>query len=285
MEQKSKEWLKWRREGIGSSEAAAIMDVCPYNTKYMIWMDKLARSDKLVAGPHIDRGNHFEPKARAMFEMMSGDEYVPKLFVHDKHKFIRASLDGYCAEKNTLLEIKVPGLNVWNMVCKGQIPEHYMWQLEHQLMVSKADHAYFMCVKLKDNIKVYDNEIVDYKVLRYNSVRSSRERLLDEEIKFWKEYVLKKVRPDLKKMDIFVREYDTDEKIKKLWIELRDKKMIYDHLTRKLDEARVEMYQARDKITPLMEHERETAYGVQIFRNKNNGFDIRIKELYLKDNE
>lgn len=285
MEQKSKEWLRWRSEGIGSSEAAAIMDVCPYNTKYMIWMDKLGRSNKLVAGPHIDRGNHFEPKARAMFEMMSGDEYTPKLFVHDKYKFIRASLDGFCAEKNTVLEIKVPGQNVWNMVQKGEIPEHYMWQLEHQLMVSKADHAYFMCVKLKDAVKVYDNEIVDYKVLKYNSVKSSAKRLLDEEKNFWQEYVLKKVMPSLKKMDILVKEYETKEEEKKLWINLRDKKMIYDHLSQKLDEARAQMYQARDLITPMMEHERETAYGVQIFRNKNNGFDIRIKELQIKDDQ
>ena len=276
MEQKSDEWLKWRLEGIGSSEAAGVMQACPYNSRYSIWLEKTGRLTKKVEGPHIDRGNHFEPKARATFELMSGDEYAPKLFVHPKHKFLRASLDGYCEEKQTILEIKVPGVRVWNEVQKGEIPVHYMWQLEHQLMVSGAKEAYFMCVKLKDAMKVYDNEIVEHKILKYSPIKSSQKRLLDTEVEFWTNNIQKNIMPDLIKRDILMREDDDD--VKALYMELRDKKLIADHLHEQLELARLQVNAVKDRIIPKMKHEKETAFGVMLTKNSNCTYSVFLKK-------
>lgn len=208
--------------------------------------------------------------------MLSGDEYSPKLFVHSKHKFLRASLDGYNEEKKTILEIKVPGVRVWNEVQKGEIPVHYMWQLEHQLMVSGAKEAYFMCVKLKDAQKVYDNEIVEHKILKYSPIRSSQKRLLDTEIEFWTNNVQKNIMPDLIKRDILMRE--DDEEVKALYMELRDKKLIADHLSEQLDRARDEVNAVKDKIIPKMRHEKETAFGVMLTKNSNCTYSVFLKK-------
>ena len=37
MDQNSPEWHEWRRKGIGSSDAPAVMKVSPWMTPYMLW--------------------------------------------------------------------------------------------------------------------------------------------------------------------------------------------------------------------------------------------------------
>ena len=40
MEQKSEEWLDWRKKGIGSSDAPIIMGVSPWKTPFELWEEK-----------------------------------------------------------------------------------------------------------------------------------------------------------------------------------------------------------------------------------------------------
>jgi predicted phage-related endonuclease len=44
-----------------------------------------------------------------------------------------------------LLEIKCPfkrrDSTLWKTVAEGRLPEHYQWQVQHQLMVTKAEVA------------------------------------------------------------------------------------------------------------------------------------------------
>ena len=56
-----------------------------------------------------------------------------------------ASLDGLTLGGDRLVEIKVPfkgrDSTLWKTVEAGCLPEHYQWQVQHQLMVTKAKVA------------------------------------------------------------------------------------------------------------------------------------------------
>src|SRR5689334_10559418 len=39
------EWLAWRREGIGASDAATVADLNPFNTRPALYLDKIGLLD------------------------------------------------------------------------------------------------------------------------------------------------------------------------------------------------------------------------------------------------
>jgi predicted phage-related endonuclease len=58
-----------------------------------------------------------------------------------------ASLDGISLSGDLILEVKCPAKGrsseTWQAVEAGSVPEHYYWQVQHQLMVTKAGKAHF----------------------------------------------------------------------------------------------------------------------------------------------
>ncbi len=38
-EQRSEEWLKLRREGLGASDIPAVLGISPYKTPYQLWAE------------------------------------------------------------------------------------------------------------------------------------------------------------------------------------------------------------------------------------------------------
>jgi predicted phage-related endonuclease len=56
-----------------------------------------------------------------------------------------ASLDGLTLAGDRIVEIKCPlkgrDSTLWKTIAAGRLPEHYQYQVQHQLMVTKADIA------------------------------------------------------------------------------------------------------------------------------------------------
>lgn len=156
--QNSKDWYAWRDTGIGASEIAVIMGVSPYGTRFELWAQKL----KLLAKPEFNpfaaaamkRGHDLEPVARERFEKLQGKEYPALNCEHQEFNFIRASLDGYNAEENAVLEIKCPGKVDHAAAKKGFVPEKYEIQVQAQLAISGAAFGYYVSFDGKDDLVV-----------------------------------------------------------------------------------------------------------------------------------
>ena len=110
MQDKSEEWLEWRRKGIGSSDAPIIMGVSDYATPYELWLEKTGKSKRDNTTNFIqDKGNRAEAFIRARIELETGLEYPPQQCEHYQDRFLRASLDGrekiegHCPERQLLL--------------------------------------------------------------------------------------------------------------------------------------------------------------------------------------
>lgn len=145
--QNSKDWLTWRTGGIGASNAAAVLGISPWTSPFELWLQMTNTCKQPDFHPNaikaMQRGTELEPVARALFEKSVGAAYPPITGEHDTYAFIRASLDGYNAELNRLLEIKCPGKEDHGKALKGKIPDKYYPQLQQQFLVSGASSGIY----------------------------------------------------------------------------------------------------------------------------------------------
>jgi len=140
--QGSPEWLDYRRSRRNASETAAVMGLSPWSTPYQLWLEKTGRASAKVTQA-MQRGTDLEPAARAAYEDQTGLIMQPLVLEAGQYS---ASLDGMTLDGDLVLEIKCPlrgtRSDLWQDVLGGQVPEHYLAQVQHQLMVTGAALAH-----------------------------------------------------------------------------------------------------------------------------------------------
>lgn len=147
------EWLKARRNSIGSSDIAVILGVSPWRTPLQLWEEKTATGEpELTTNWAQARGIELEPEARDQYEQITGRRYPPRSFTHPEAPNFTCSMDGFDDESYTGVEIKCPGKRDHEAAKAGGIPEKYIPQIEWQYFVSNA--------KKIDYVSYYENEIV-----------------------------------------------------------------------------------------------------------------------------
>lgn len=134
-QQGSPEWLEWRKGGIGSSDAPAIMGISPWKTAFQLWRETLGLANKPEFNSAMERGLELEPLAREIAEMISDVNFKPCLRVHKVFPWMRASLDGLSEDGKIAIEIKCTSQKNHELAKNGQIPEYYYPQLQHQICV------------------------------------------------------------------------------------------------------------------------------------------------------
>lgn len=148
VQQNSKEWLSWRGKGLGASNAPTIMGVSPWCSPFELWLEMLGMKNRPPAAEFavraMVRGTNLEPEARKLFEKEQGAAYPALSASHDDHEFIRASFDGYNAERNEILEIKCPGKADHDKAKAGKVPDKYFPQLQQQFLVSGAEKGWYV---------------------------------------------------------------------------------------------------------------------------------------------
>ena len=136
--QGSAEWHEHRRRYRNASDTPVVLGVSPWQTPYQLWQHKLGLCTPEVT-PAMLRGTQLEPAARAAYEARTGLVMQPLVLVDGEYS---ASLDGLTLGGERILEIKCPlkgrDSALWKSIEAGQLPEHYRWQVEHQLMVTGA---------------------------------------------------------------------------------------------------------------------------------------------------
>jgi putative phage-type endonuclease len=139
--QGSAEWHEHRRRHRNASETPIVLRVSPWQTPYQLWQHKLGLNEPEATAAML-RGTELEPAARAAYEARTGLVMQPLVLVDGEYS---ASLDGLTLGGERLVEIKCPfkgrDSTLWKTVEAGRLPEHYQWQVQHQLMVTKAEAA------------------------------------------------------------------------------------------------------------------------------------------------
>lgn len=198
-------WLA-ARQGIGGSDASAVLGLNPYKTNQELWMEKTGQrtapdiSDK----DYVQYGHAAEPLLRGLFAL-DYPEYKVEYFGdnmirNEKYPWAHASLDGELTDQNGrkgILEIKTTNIlqSMQREKWKEQIPDNYYIQVLHYLMVTE-----YAFVELRAQLKsVWQDQIRistrDYHIER-SEVEDDIELLKKEEEKFW-QMVQKKQKPAL----------------------------------------------------------------------------------------
>jgi len=185
LEQNTPEWLAWRKQHVGGSDAAKLLFLHPYDDlpkdRLTLWMDKTGRlKEKPKTNGDfmtpMQRGQVLEPEARERYCIEAG-EFAPPVCMEctdEGLEFMGASLDGWTGER--AVELKCPSnARSYLDVKERKIPEHFRIQCQHNMHVAQAEYC---------DLGVYFNGDLAVVTLEYD-VEFVHQQLLPIEREFW----------------------------------------------------------------------------------------------------
>lgn len=148
--QGSPEWHDHRKNHCNASEAGAVMGVNPWNPRNPHELALVKCGDmKIFQSKAMEYGHKHEEDARLAAEDEYKEIFVPHVVVREIDGVpYAASLDGLTIDGKTILEAKCPysgkESKTWRDAARGVVSDHYLWQIQHQLMVSGAESCVFI---------------------------------------------------------------------------------------------------------------------------------------------
>lgn len=127
------EWLEFRKDFIGASDAPIIMELSPWSTPYQLWQEKLGLIQSKPMNWAMQRGNDLEAIALETYNNMTGNNAYPDIVFNPIHPWAMASLDGISLDRKLVVEIKCPGKTDHDLAADGKVPEKYYAQIQHQM--------------------------------------------------------------------------------------------------------------------------------------------------------
>ncbi len=186
------QWLELRRQGLGGSDASVVMRKNPYRSILQLWEEKTGRM------PIEDKGNEYtywgdvmEPLIRKEFAKRTGLNVRQKhaMILHPKYPFLFADVDGIVTDGNgekCIFEAKTVSQYKSDQWEGGQIPEEYMYQVQHYMEVCGMDKTYIAGL-------IGGNRFVFHVIYRDENIIKE---LLDAEVSFWNDCVLADHKPE-----------------------------------------------------------------------------------------
>lgn len=182
------EWLQYRKQGIGGSDAGAICGLNPYRTAMQVYYDKTSDKIEEIDNEAMRQGREFEDYVARRFVEATGKKVrrANYMFQDETYPFMLADVDRMIVGENAGLECKTASPYLSDKWQDGKIPIHYQLQCYHYMSVCDAD-AWYVAVL------IYGRE---FKVYRLERDEEIIENLIRLETNFWENHVLKRVLPD-----------------------------------------------------------------------------------------
>lgn len=140
------EWLDFRKDGIGGSDASVVCGINRYKSPVELWMEKTGRQPHQETGESAYWGTQLEPLVREEFTKRTGIKVKLAKYIlqNEEFPFMQANLDGVCYDPNfgdCIFEAKTASafkLGEW----ENSIPDEYMLQIQHYMAVTGFKGAY-----------------------------------------------------------------------------------------------------------------------------------------------
>lgn len=183
-----KEWLKYRKRGIGGSDAGAVCGLNPYRTAMQVYQDKISEEIEEVDNEAMRQGREFEDYVAKRFMEATGKKVrrANAMFYNEENPFMLADVDRMVVGENAGLECKTASPYMEDKWKDGNIPLSYQIQCYHYMAVCNADAWYLAVV-------IYGREFKYYKIERDEAVIAD---LIQIEKAFWENHVMKQQIPD-----------------------------------------------------------------------------------------
>lgn len=140
------DWLEYRKQGIGGSDASVVCGISRYKSPVELWMEKTNQIPCQEAGEAAYWGTQLEAMVRTEFSKRTGVEVrrVLQLLQSAEYPFMLANLDGVCEHPDLgtcVFEAKTASAykaGEWD----DAIPDEYMLQIQHYMAVTGYQGAY-----------------------------------------------------------------------------------------------------------------------------------------------
>lgn len=201
------EWLKYRKQGIGGSDAGAVCGLNPYRTAISVYQDKISDDIEDIDNEAMRQGREFEDYVARRFMEATGKKVrrANAMFYDENNPFMLADVDRMVVGENAGLECKTASPFMADKWKDGNIPMSYQIQCYHYMSVCNADAWYIAVV-------IYGREFKFYKIERDQQIIDD---LIQIEKDFWENNVERKVMPDpdgSKVADSVIAEYFKESK-------------------------------------------------------------------------
>ena len=141
-----KEWLEYRKQGIGGSDASVVCGMNRYKSSIELWMEKTDQLPYQEAGEAAYWGTQLEELVRLEFTKRTKIEVkqVKQLLKSKEYPFMMANLDGVCEHPDygtCIFEAKTASayrMREW----EDSIPDEYQLQIQHYMAVTGFQGAY-----------------------------------------------------------------------------------------------------------------------------------------------
>ena len=183
-----KEWLRYRKGGIGGSDAGAVCGLNPYRTAMEVYYDKTSDEIEEIDNEAMRQGREFEEYVARRFMEATGKKVrrANALYYDERYPFMYADVDRLVVGENAGLECKTASPYMADQWKGGKIPLSYQIQCYHYMSVFQADAWYIA-------VLIYGKEFQFHRIERDEAVISD---LMHIEENFWKEHVEKKILPE-----------------------------------------------------------------------------------------
>ncbi|MBM6753051.1 YqaJ viral recombinase family protein [Mediterraneibacter glycyrrhizinilyticus] len=182
-----KSWLRYRKRGIGGSDAGAVCGLNPYRTAIQVYYDKTSEEIEEIDNEAMRQGRELEEYVARRFCEASGKKVrrANALLYDEKNPFMLADVDRMIVGENAGLECKTASPYMADQWKEGSIPVSYQIQCYHYMAVCGVDAWYIA-------VLIYGREFKYYRIERDDEVI---ENLIRIEKEFWNNHVLSRVMP------------------------------------------------------------------------------------------
>lgn len=203
------EFLQRRKQGIGGSDAAAILGVSKWRTPYQVFLEKTGQM------PDIPETNIEAKTWGTMLEHVIGQYFADdaqktiqttdEMFFHKDYNFLIGNVDFLIPSENSFLECKTVSqykADDW----ADAVPVDYMLQCQHYLNVLGMDHCYIAAL-------IGGNQFKWYPIARNQELIDTMTQRLSD---FWINNVKAGIAPEVSLgdneiLDAFFREYKDED--------------------------------------------------------------------------
>lgn len=181
------EWLRYRKQGIGGSDAGAICGLNPYSSPVSVYLDKTNEEITEYDNEAMRQGRDLEEYVASRFCEETGKKVRRRnaIFCNEKHSFMYANIDRYVVGEEAGLECKTASAYSADKWKNGEVPMHYQIQCLHYMAVTGAK-AWYLAVVILGKV---------FKYVKFDRDEEMIQNLITIEANFWNNHVLKQVMP------------------------------------------------------------------------------------------
>lgn len=181
------EWLKYRKLGIGGSDAGAICGLNPYASPMSVYYDKIREDTEGFDNESMRQGRDLEDYVARRFMEATGKKVrrCNAMYQSEENPFMLANVDRLVVGEDAGLECKTASAYSADKWKDDNIPSHYQIQCHHYMAVTGTKAWYLAVV-------ILGREFKHVKIVRDEAIIRD---LIQIESDFWNNHVLIKNMP------------------------------------------------------------------------------------------